>query len=129
MCDDSLPDLFVTITEDEFSCPAVAGIQHVLHTIDKNLSWRQASVECSRVFAEKIDTLMRDYICNKNVNLLGRVREYVVSSARWFFRRKAPIYITMPPAWAHKPALLVPACLHHKHTHHPLRPAWHGGQA
>lgn len=33
MCEDDLPDLFVTITEDESTCPAALAVQQIVTTV------------------------------------------------------------------------------------------------
>lgn len=80
-----LPQFFLTLTADELSALKWIEIEHLNHFMQSNLNgeldWRNAPVECCRLFCDRFQTFFKKYILlivRKEGGLLGRVVHWVV---------------------------------------------------
>lgn len=79
-----MPNYFLTLTADEISelrWPEYTGIETVLGDLFDNddLNWKDAPVECTRLFKTRVDHFFKEHICPKNKSgILGKVNHYLI---------------------------------------------------
>jgi hypothetical protein len=77
-----MPHLFLTLTADEMSPLKWTEIEQVNQflqgSFNEKFDWRNAPVECCRLFHNRFQAFFRRHIISKKGGLLGRVLHWVV---------------------------------------------------
>lgn len=78
-----MPNFFLTLTADEVSelrWPEYNVLETQLETIfdSQNFTWKDAPVECTRLFRMRVDAFMTKHILNKKKGILGTVLHYLL---------------------------------------------------